>query len=44
VRKVTFALCLLLFALFTVFGLRGLQFEETMSNGIMICISCIGVG
>jgi len=44
VKKVAFALCLALFVLFTVFGLRGLQFEETMSNGIMICISCIGVG
>jgi hypothetical protein len=44
VKRVTFVVCLALFVLFTVFGLRGLQFEETVSNGIMICISCIGVG
>lgn len=44
VRKVTFAVLLVLFVLFTVFGLREFQFDETQSNGAIICISCIGVG
>jgi hypothetical protein len=44
VKKAAFAIFLTLFVLFTVFGLRALQFDETQSNGAIICMSCIGVG
>ena len=43
-KKAAFAIFLALFVLFTVFGLRALQFDETQSNGAIICMSCIGVG
>ena len=43
-KKVAFTIFLALFVLFTVFGLRALQFDETQSNGAIICMSCIGVG
>ena len=43
-KKAAFTLLLAVFVLFTVFGLRALQFDETQSNGAIICISCIGVG
>jgi hypothetical protein len=44
VKKVAFTILLALFALSTVLGLRSFQFEETQSNGAIICMSCIGVG
>lgn len=43
-KKMAFMVLLALFVLFTVLGLRELQFDETQSNGAIICMSCIGVG
>ena len=39
-----FALALVIFEAFLIFGIVGDHFLETLSNGAMICLSCIGVG
>jgi len=44
VRKLVFTLLLLAFAIFTVYGLSSGDFAETISNGVTICLTCIGVG
>jgi hypothetical protein len=44
VRKLVFTALLITFTLFTVYGLATYHYEETISNGAMICLSCIGVG
>jgi hypothetical protein len=39
-----FALALVVFEAFLIFGIVTDHFWETLSNGAMICLSCIGVG
>jgi hypothetical protein len=39
-----FVIGLILFEAFLIFGLQTDHFWETLSNGAMICLSCIGVG
>jgi hypothetical protein len=45
VRKtVLFVLALVAFEAFLIVGIVSDHFWETLSNGAMICLSCIGVG
>jgi len=39
-----FALALVILEAFLIFGIVTDHFWETLSNGAMICLSCIGVG
>lgn len=39
-----FVAALVIFEAFLIVGLVGEHFWETLSNGAMICLSCIGVG
>jgi hypothetical protein len=39
-----FAVALVAFEAFLIFGIVTDHFWETLSNGAMICLSCIGVG
>ena len=39
-----FALALVVFEAFLIVGIVTDHFWETLSNGAMICLSCIGVG
>ncbi|MFH1689715.1 MAG: hypothetical protein ABIE42_05690 [Candidatus Eisenbacteria bacterium] len=39
-----FAVALVAFEAFLIFGIVTDHFRETLSNGAMICLSCIGVG
>ena len=41
---VYFVLGLIAFEAFLIYGLMTDHFWETLSNGAMICLSCIGVG
>jgi len=43
-RVVFFVIGLVVFEAFLIFGLQTDHFWETLSNGAMICLSCIGVG
>lgn len=43
-RKLVFTALLVVFVAAIVYGVRDYQFIETMINGTMICLSCIGVG
>jgi len=44
-RSVTlFVAALVVLEAFLIFGLQTDHFWETLSNGAMICLSCIGVG
>jgi len=42
-RKLVFVVLLVAFAAFTVYGVLFGDVAETMSNGITICLTCIGV-
>ncbi len=42
-KRVLFAFVLAAFAAFIVYGLLVGDFAETMSNGVTICLTCIGV-
>lgn len=42
-RMLVFILLTLAFACFTVYGLASGDFAETISNGVTICLTCIGV-
>lgn len=39
-----FLVALVVFEAFLIFGLQTEHFWETLTNGVMICLSCIGVG
>ena len=39
-----FSLALVVFEAFLIIGIVADHFWETLSNGAMICLSCIGVG
>lgn len=39
-----FVVGLIVFEAFLILGLQTEHFWETLSNGAMICLSCIGVG
>jgi hypothetical protein len=41
---VLFVMGLIVFEAFLIYGLQTDHFWETLSNGAMICLSCIGVG
>jgi len=41
---VFFVIALVTFQAFLIFGIVTEHFWETLSNGAMICLSCIGVG
>ena len=44
-RSVTyFAVALVILEAFLIYGLQTDHFWETLSNGALICLSCIGVG
>lgn len=43
-KKLVFALLLVVFVAFVAHGLRTFQFDETFVNGAIICLACIGVG
>lgn len=43
VRKLVFTLLLVVFGAFIGYGLVVGDFLETLSNGAMICLTCIGV-
>ena len=44
-RSVTyFVVALVILEAFLIYGLETDHFWETLSNGAMICLSCIGVG
>jgi hypothetical protein len=43
VRKFAFALLLILLCASLAYGLKLGDFWETISNGVMICLTCIGV-
>jgi hypothetical protein len=41
---VFFVIGLIVFEAFLIYGLQTEHFWESLSNGAMICLSCIGVG
>lgn len=43
-RKIVFVILTALFVAFAAYGLATDHFAETLLNGAMICLSCIGVG
>jgi hypothetical protein len=43
-QTVLFVLALVVFEAFLIVGIVSEHFWETLSNGAMICLSCIGVG
>jgi hypothetical protein len=43
VRKLVFTLLLIVLSIFVGYGLVVGDFLETLSNGAMICLTCIGV-
>jgi hypothetical protein len=43
-RTIFFVLALVAFEAFLIVGIVADHFWETLSNGAMICLSCIGVG
>jgi hypothetical protein len=43
-KKLVFALLLVVFVAFVAHGLTTFQFDETFVNGAIICLACIGVG
>jgi hypothetical protein len=43
-RVIFFVIGLVVFEAFLILGLQTDHFLETLSNGAMICLSCIGVG
>jgi len=43
VRKLVFTLLAIAFSACFVYGLMVGDFWETLSNGVMICLTCIGV-
>lgn len=43
-RALFFVIGLVVFEAFLIIGLETDHFWETLSNGAMICLSCIGVG
>ena len=43
-KTLFFVLALIAFEAFLIIGIVGDHFWETLSNGAMICLSCIGVG
>ena len=43
VRKLVFTLLLVILGVFIGYGLAVGDFLETLSNGAMICLTCIGV-
>ena len=42
-RKLVFTILLLTLCIFVGYGLILGDFSETLSNGVMICLTCIGV-
>jgi len=43
-KTVFFIVALVVFEAFLIIGIETEHFWETLSNGAMICMSCIGVG
>lgn len=43
-KRLVFTVLFVVFVAAIVYGVTDYQFLETMINGTMICLSCIGVG
>ena len=43
-KTILFVVALVVFEAFLIIGVVSDHFLETLSNGAMICLSCIGVG